>query len=499
MTMDAFRRATLLPLMMVAVGSFTFVLRAAREHREETGSNRSIEARESLGAERAANLLEAESPSTVSRHEESDGVVNTVSEAPRTQEPQLSEARSREEVGSNNRTPGLAVGAPRLERSQTGAWTRGNATSAEASDGITTEVVGAALAAGGIQVAPASINEARVMPTTIPAWSQSAAIVAEAERDVQAELEPLSAARPELELESLRAHVKGRVPQPAVALSPALLERMQQDLAMAQGLARKGAMFSAEKAVAQVLAELGRALDATGPYQDHERCLMAGLTAISEASDFHRTVPGSTGVDWVRLVAGRHQTYVAAVRDAERMDRDSALQHYYAMGLDLLVAGAGSQPLAAQAFVSLGKIHSIAEGAQEHGFGSFAGAPPVPKSLLFHQAALAVNPADAVAANELGVSLGRLGFWRESRDVLVMSVRTGATPEAWRNLAEAHERLGENSYAQMARREAERMVGHDGAELPRLLAPAEQAAPAPVRGSSETARTAGVPFFSGVR
>jgi len=172
----------------------------------------------------------------------------------------------------------------------------------------------------------------------------------------------------------------------------------------------------------------------------------------------------------------------------------------------MLVAGTGRQPLAADAFVTLGKVHSIAGTVDAEELGPFSAALPVPKSLLFHQVAMVLDADHSVAANELAVQLGRLGDWSEARDLLQVSLRQRPTPEAWRNLAEAHERLGEPGYAELARREASlirnpingsQSMAAIGERRPSGADPRFETSPgtAPrnARGGS------GVPFFSGVR
>jgi hypothetical protein len=79
-----------------------------------------------------------------------------------------------------------------------------------------------------------------------------------------------------------------------------------------------------------------------------------------------------------------------------------------------------------------------------------------PQSIVFHQAALAADNANWLAANELGVLYARYGQLPEARQLLVHSVTVHPHIEGWHNLTAVHRRLGETEMAQRA--EAERQL-----------------------------------------
>ncbi len=274
-------------------------------------------------------------------------------------------------------------------------------------------------------------------------------------------------------------------------------------LEAAQGLARKGALFSADRAIGDLLLDLARTLDGIGPVRDHERACRIGLEAMRDATDFHRSCGAGDDPTRLALVARRHATFVAMTEGREPVDRIAALEAYYALALEMLVAGSGRQPMAAEAFVTLGKIHSIAGTVDAENLGPFSDEMPVPKSLLYHQVALVLDGANPVAANELAVQLGRLGHWRAAKELLLTSLRSRPSVEAWHNLAETHERLGEPAFAQLARTEEAALRGGAGRLVPAIDPSRLAIGGAPAPAAPAVPRTAesprGVPFFGPVR
>jgi hypothetical protein len=103
--------------------------------------------------------------------------------------------------------------------------------------------------------------------------------------------------------------------------------------------------------------------------------------------------------------------------------------------------------------------------------------------MVYHQAAMLVDPQNHLAANELGVLLARYEQWQEAKRVFLHSVAANPLPQTWHNLAVVHERLGEPSLAAQARFELNQVARQNPqAALPsrgpevRWLSPAEFAA-----------------------
>jgi hypothetical protein len=77
-----------------------------------------------------------------------------------------------------------------------------------------------------------------------------------------------------------------------------------------------------------------------------------------------------------------------------------------------------------------------------------------PKAIAMHQAALAVDPRNALAAHELGVLLARCGQFDGARVALAHSATGASHPETWHNLAIVLEQIGDHTAAAQARQQA---------------------------------------------
>jgi len=95
-----------------------------------------------------------------------------------------------------------------------------------------------------------------------------------------------------------------------------------------------------------------------------------------------------------------------------------------------------------------------------------------PQAIVFHQAALATDGGNWLAANELGVLLARYGQLADARRLLLHSVSVHPHVEGWHNLAIVHGRLGETDLAQRAEHERQllaRLGGKSSAESSEMV------------------------------
>ena len=213
-------------------------------------------------------------------------------------------------------------------------------------------------------------------------------------------------------------------------------------------LAGRGAYFSARSEFIQALRLIAQALDQESPGTQHGQQLAAGLRALEEAKDF--VPPGSqleADLDLASIVAA-HQTPVLKHAGLTPTNTLAALQDYYTYAQEQLASASGHEPAASLALFGLGKIHLLLAGQTTP-----TSRLEQPKAMVFHRAALLVDPANFRAANELGVLLAKCGQLEAAKEVLQQSALTSPQAEAWHNLAVVHERLGETAQAQQARRE----------------------------------------------
>ncbi|MEX2172716.1 MAG: hypothetical protein WD872_00055, partial [Pirellulaceae bacterium] len=217
--------------------------------------------------------------------------------------------------------------------------------------------------------------------------------------------------------------------------------------------ARKGMLFSARDELTQALRLVAQALDVQQQRATHVAALSAGLTALDEARDFApRDGGGAAPID-VSTLARTHRTPLFG-QGAGGMSPVVAQQHYFNFAQQQLALAVGGEPAASQSLYALGKIQmALAEQTTEQQ------SLHAPQAMVFHQAALAVDPRNHLAANELGVLLARYGQLEAARQALVHSVTLQPHAEGWHNLAVVHQRLGQTELAQLAENERRLLAG----------------------------------------
>ncbi len=238
-------------------------------------------------------------------------------------------------------------------------------------------------------------------------------------------------------------------------------QRAQERITYGFSLAERGAVFSAETEFTEALLLVAQALDAAEQTESHGKAMAAGLRAFREAEDF---VPRETGiVPDIMKVAASHQTPVLKQSAGRPMPVLVAMQEYYSYAQYQLTQAGGHEPSAAAALYGLARLQAVAGSSSGNDAKKMMGGP---RAIALHQAALAIDPMNYSAANELGVLLARYGQWPEAQAAFLHSVCVSSQPESWRNLATAYETLGDRASAQnawsrfdLARQEKQRGTG----------------------------------------
>ncbi len=255
----------------------------------------------------------------------------------------------------------------------------------------------------------------------------------------------------------------------APALSAMTASEMQSVMRLADehtrrgfALGSRGALYSARSEFLNCLRLVAQALDAAQQTTAHVQSLNAGLRALDESDDF---IPRDGKVNGSMNVSG-----VAATHETPLLQNLSgdvpaliALQRYYNFAQQHLASSVQGYPSGSLALHGLAKLYSVIGARQP---GSIVAAEP--KAIVLEQAAVAADPKNFMAANDLAVLLVRYGRTAEARTLLQNSVSTYGQPENWNNLADLHEQLGEKDLAMLARRAAQdaaqKMTGRRGAE-----------------------------------
>ena len=230
-------------------------------------------------------------------------------------------------------------------------------------------------------------------------------------------------------------------------------------------LVTRNAYFSAKQEFLQALQMIAEGLDVRAGDTTHTKKLAAGFQALREAEDF---VP-TEGATWQRPedlanIVDAHQTPVLSDASGE-VTPWMARQQYYQFAHQQISGAVAGQPAASRALFCLGKLHM--ELAKQHDVRIVESGP---KAMVFHQAALTVDPQNHPAANELGVLLARFSQFEDARKVLLHGLSISERAEMWHNLSVVHVNLNEMELARRAAHEcrlAKQRRGRTPSQSPR--------------------------------
>ena len=212
-----------------------------------------------------------------------------------------------------------------------------------------------------------------------------------------------------------------------------------------KSLSRRGASYAARQEFLFALGMIAQAIDAQTGGNDYTSALNNAVVAVREAADFYPDNSESRIGMNVARVLETHDTKIVSVREAQNMSRGQVVQRYLAYAENQFATAGGQHVVSAEAYFCLGKLHYL---LSQHS--------PNPdqldfvKAILFHRASLANDANNYRSASELGVLLARNGELGEAKRLIKESLIIKQTPQAWKNLAKVHERLGEREFADLA-------------------------------------------------
>jgi tetratricopeptide (TPR) repeat protein len=214
-------------------------------------------------------------------------------------------------------------------------------------------------------------------------------------------------------------------------------------------LGERNAIYAARTEFIQSLRTIAQAVDAQAGLAPKDtlscsQALVRGLEALTEADDFAPRGSRLDGdLDLPAMIAA-HRT--PACKLSVPPSQLAALQAYFDYAGQQLSRAAAGNPVASQALTGLGKTYTSGKDASSYRLANA-------KAMVFHQAAISADPGNHLAANELGVLLGKFGQWQQAKQAFILSLRKQTDPATWQNLAAAHARLGEQELASLALQE----------------------------------------------
>jgi tetratricopeptide (TPR) repeat protein len=242
----------------------------------------------------------------------------------------------------------------------------------------------------------------------------------------------------------------------AAVLSQEVIAQANRMMKEAVQLADRGAIFAAQVEFERVLRMVSQSLDAKIGRSYHSRCLTRGLRALDEADDFaSHSKCAETDTDLGGFIAG-HQTTVLHSTDASTLTPLTAMRHYYDYAHDQLIRAGGHSSAASMSLFAMGRANTLMNRESNN-------KDTAPKSLAFYNAALAVDPNNAQAANELAVMLAKSGHLKHAADVLQQSSKSAPSSIGLRNLSQIYRQLGKQQAAQQVLVTHERLKTTPGA------------------------------------
>jgi tetratricopeptide (TPR) repeat protein len=236
-----------------------------------------------------------------------------------------------------------------------------------------------------------------------------------------------------------------------------MAQRAMQKADQAASMAGRGMLYSARSELIQSLQLIAHALDAHSSSARHAKALAAGLTAIEEARDFAPQSAGPSMEGEVQAIAAGHRTRLPL--DASAAQTPVAVQQQYlSFAQACFVEAAGHIPAGSQILYRLGRLETAMAAHDADPLALHA-----PQAIVFHQAALATDNTNWLAANELGVLYARYGQLDAAKEFLVASITSHPHVEGWQNLAAVHRRLGEMDLAKRAENERQLLASKPGA------------------------------------
>jgi tetratricopeptide (TPR) repeat protein len=219
---------------------------------------------------------------------------------------------------------------------------------------------------------------------------------------------------------------------------------LQASIARAAALAARGACFAARAEMIRALQSMTRSLDAHRGSQRASEALARAMRALQECEDFVSDPPYVDGEPNLAGIVSGHRTPVLHGENVDHWTPLAAEQAYLRYARDQLVLACQCVPAASPALYTVARIYTMIDQAEA--------APTLclPIAVALHQAALAVDPNNGQAGNELGVLLARCGQLEAARQVLQHAASVCPQPETWHNLSIVHQQLGQVDLARRA-------------------------------------------------
>lgn len=230
----------------------------------------------------------------------------------------------------------------------------------------------------------------------------------------------------------------------------AIGEEMGQRIANCEALLNRKAYYSAREEGESAMLTLVRVLDLISNRYTSEPAWFAANKAMREAEDFSSAQRLTSDSDILRRIILSHETPVLKDADVTTLAPLAAAQHYRRYAEAKLLECAQGHPWAAEVVYAIGRTYQAQADVVDDGSDQ----PLRWKAVTLYRAARAISPYNAVATNQLGYVLLQMDRAADAREVLVASLSTSPSLQAYENLVEASRRLGDQATGNWAMQQA---------------------------------------------
>ena len=259
---------------------------------------------------------------------------------------------------------------------------------------------------------------------------------------------------------AIRAVRQSKLPRQRV--NPQVEARAKKRIQYGESLSRRRSFYAAREEFILALLLITNSHETDSTHHAYADRLTQALTAMDEINDFS-AMRNSGGYDHrFQQTIHSHKTQLFAGADLTTISPRKAIDLYCGFAQSRIEQAIGFSVAGSEALHALGKLESMTPNANPQNASTSQS-----KAIVFYRAALSVNPANALCANDLGVLLFNMGRLNEAEEALRLSLEPVQSRLVWRNLASVHKQQAslatsgdQRNYqlrlAQMAEREAQK-------------------------------------------
>lgn len=226
----------------------------------------------------------------------------------------------------------------------------------------------------------------------------------------------------------------------------AIEEQLNASLRESQALLDRNAYFSAHEEAEKAARALLRQLDSRSHTNRHEQAWLQAKRALQEANTFSTSQSVATEKNLLQWQVESHLTPILKGKNMLGVSPGEAVQHYHLFAERSIIEAASGHPWASDIFYLIGRIYQAqAESREPQDRSSLFS-----KAVVFYKAAVAISQNNSLAANQLAFIYLQLDKPLDARRYLELSIQAQPSLEAYQNLYETSQRIGDTRTMQWA-------------------------------------------------